>query len=54
MWGDVEIAAESRVKPGVVPGEPVAGESRLDDAFHRGGLRLPNSLTRGAPSQAYR
>ena len=52
MWVDVEIAAEDRVRPDVVPGEPAAGEGRLDDDFHREGLRLPTSLARGAPSRA--
>ena len=52
MWVDVEIAAEDRVRPDVVPGEPAAGESLLDDASYRGGLRLPTSLARGAPSRA--
>ena len=49
---DVEIAAEDRVRPDVVPSEPAEGEGRLGDAFHRGGLRLPTSLARGAPSRA--
>ena len=52
MWVDVEIAAEDQVRPDVVPGEPAAGEGRLDDAFHSGGLCLPTSLARGAPPRA--
>ena len=36
MWVDVEIAAEDRVRPDVVPGEPAPGKGRLDDAFRRG------------------
>ena len=54
MWRDVEIATDGRVKPDVVPGESAAGEDRLEDAFHRGGLRLPTSPARGAPLRACR